>query len=488
MSYESEAARFRPPTASPIGSITKVALGRSELTSEGATAVADPFRHAVGPGTLTRVAFEPDATLPWLDRGVPWDNFQMQSLGASPDELPGAYYIADYDLWQRSRLLSESLHKLFTDTAKRLILESESERGALVLERQFDIPRGLHAALRTSIATPCMIGRFDIGFDGNALKVFEYNADSSGALLETVETQDKIAAHYKFSAVGQSAGVQMPTKLAAYWSDLAKQPRVRPSHGLVHFMVDDDPEERYTALCMMQAAKAAKFRTQMCVNFADFKFADDGSNTIIDLNGNVVQCVWKTWSWDTCIREFNSRAEQQQAPVSGSSTTATASATPSAQGSAGPRRVQLTDIMFHPNIAVLEPFWKYVTASKALLPYVFQAEPKNEFLLPAFYEKDASIEHAYVRKPVSGRTGANITIHDETSEANAPDFATSGKWEHGTFIYQKKHNIGNAEGYFPICCAWVVGSQFGGMIVRESTTPVTRLESPVAPLRIVRHS
>uniref|UniRef100_A0A0A9Y170 Glutathionylspermidine synthase n=1 Tax=Lygus hesperus TaxID=30085 RepID=A0A0A9Y170_LYGHE len=39
-------------------------------------------------------------------------------------------------------------------------------------------------------------------------------------------------------------------------------------------MIDDDDEERYTAMCVMNFAEAAGFRTKLCVNLDSFLFGD----------------------------------------------------------------------------------------------------------------------------------------------------------------------------------------------------------------------
>lgn len=480
---------------------------QAPFLSAAAFESADRFRHVVGKGRMQRVPFPKDAKMPWLDNSVAWDNFQRQSFGKQPcdEQLPSGYYVADYDLWQRSRQLAESCHRLLCDVSRRLIqasapssspapldaaaafgLPAGTTSTAELLERDFNVPRALHGALRDSLRMPACSGRFDVGFDGSDLKIFEYNCDSSAALLETAETQQKIAQHYKFDTPAtQSAGATMWPKMVAFWREFARSP-LRPPGGTVHFCVDDDPEERFTALCMMQAAKDARLNARMQVGMEFLKKSPDG--TILDVENKPIECIWKTWNWDTALRDFANKEKQEQDAAAAAAACVGGAAQPTTTST----KVRLCELLFHPKIIVMEPFWKLIAGSKALLAYAYRVEPQNEFLLRTFFHCDKSIEHAYVKKPTSGRAGANITVFDDRQlehreeQPNEHEHVSGGRFADSLFVFQEKLSVKKFQGLYPILCPWVIGSQFGGMVVRESDKVVTALESPVAPLRIMR--
>ena len=329
-----------------------------------------------------------------------------------------------------------------------------------MLETHFEIPPELHELLRSSLTSPSFAGRFDYGFDGTHLKMLEYNSDSSAALLECAETQDKMARFYGFDKCGTSSGAYMFARMTKYWQAIAaSQSLVQPARKLLHVMVDDDDEERYTALAVMRSAKAAGFRVKMCVRLENFKFAPVGHPsaanspypTVLDADGEEVSFVWKTWAWDTVIRDFRKnhleKAEadcdrawpgvlfQHLADAPGTSPDAPGTSSDAAEATQGecsspeaedpssmedvqpvvaaaaaplPGRVKptLSQVLLHPNVMVLEPFWKVVAGSKALLPLVYDRYAKEETLLAASFTLNPELQsEPYVSKPVTGRAG-----------------------------------------------------------------------------------
>jgi glutathionylspermidine synthase len=163
--------------------------------------------------------------------------------------------------------------------------------------------------------------------------------------------------------------------------------------------------------------------------------------------------------------------------------------------------------MLRKDICVIEPMWKMLAGNKALLPYLVQEAPGHENLLDASFELTPSLRKSgYVSKPVSGRAGQNISIHaaedhdHHTEEPSTPhttderegvendsfDEATGGRFADKNVVYQEKLHLKQYDGYFPILCAWVVDDSFAGIVIREDTSLITRLESIVAPSRVVR--
>jgi glutathionylspermidine synthase len=334
----------------------------------------------------------------------------------------------------------------------------ESPEGLDVLEHKFGVPRELHAALRKSIAGPTCAGRFDFAFDGAAVHCMEYNADSSSALEEAAVTQQKMAVHYGFDSVGVSAGAGLTEHLDKYWAGIAKDAKFRPANGIVHFLIDADDEERYTALCMMRSVERAGLRAKLYVGFDDFRVSEG----IVDADGDRVCMAWKTWSWDTVLRQH---AEGVKPRVEGG--------------------VTLEMMLLCDDIMVLEPFWKYVAGSKGVLPYVWDAVGASiPSLLPSYFDLRDDIRHSYVRKPVSGRAGQNITVHDDTS-GHDDEVVTPGRFSQSLMVYQAKVNLTQYDSFYPIFGAWVVDGKFAGLTVREDASKITTLDSVVAPARVV---
>lgn len=284
--------------------------------------VSDMFRLVVGAGVIVRVSVPPEVSLPWCDVSNPSHYFLRRSLvhdkeraeqgaTAAEEDVPSGFYFIDYDMWCRLARATASLHRIALEATARILDDAEA---ASLLRDYFGIPADLLPLIRHAWqVTPAMFGRFDFGYDGRRLGMLEYNCDSSAALLECCDIQEKMAQHYHVSC-GHSAGSFCGAACRSYFAQIMRNKHVCPSHKLIHFMIDDDDEERYTALCVIQFAEAVGFRTRLCVKLDDFSFADvhparppraERDAHIVDANGETVQLVWKTWSWDTVLSQYN---------------------------------------------------------------------------------------------------------------------------------------------------------------------------------------
>ena len=77
----------------------------------------------------------------------------------------------------------------------------------------------------------------------------------------------------------------------------------------------------------------------------------------------------------------------------------------------------LSDILLNEHICVLEPFWKTITGSKAILPFMYAIAPDHQNMLPASFLPTREIISTYhISKPVNGRAGQNITMHDPVKD------------------------------------------------------------------------
>ena len=544
--------------------------------------VADTFRHILTLGTVSRVPLPPSpslpdqpnplVSLPWLDTTRPTDFFLKRSLVpadapsvkdavASPSDVPDAYYRMSYDFYMRIRNAAQSLHRLAIDATWKVVHCAEAPA---ILRHFFNIPDDLHDHLRRSLfREPPLGGRFDFGFDGERIVMMEYNCDSSAALLECCETQEKMLDHYGLlddeavaaegdvtaavaarpsllasvvpsgapapaaepspsaaaaaaarsrasshgtpslrpSSVGvepsrlpparNSTGSFLTSKYRAYFRAMrhsAHAEALCPSNNTIHFMVDDDDEERYTALVAMGCAEAEGFAVKMCVKLTDFSFyppaaaasaagtkkesakvppaaasvkkgttaatsssavppalqqqqasevaADDAnertghgpcSRRVFDREGVEVQLVWKTWSWDTVLRDHRKHIADKALAAANNAASASASASTSLAAADGAAAApypstaapRLCQILINNGIRVVEPFWKTVTGSKAILPIMYSLNPTHDSMVCSYFDANEMVRCGpYLSKPVSGRAGQNITFFDADPALN----------------------------------------------------------------------
>ncbi|CUG44379.1 glutathionylspermidine synthase, putative [Bodo saltans] len=540
--------------------------------------IPDAFATPVTAGTIVRLHAERDTSLPWLrPHDSPCDFFVKRSLVingnlgdgavAAEKDTPDGCYVMDGDMWAHIRKASHTLHDVAMAATWRVLNHPQASS---VLEAYFGIPAELHDIVRHSLhKLPCMFGRFDFGYDGEKLTMLEYNCDSSAALYECHSTQGKWAEHMGAPYnTGSSSGSFLYQKMKDYFTTLAASTDLSPESKLIHFMVDDDDEERYTALCAAHCAQECGFRFKMCVKLTDFRFAersststavspfdatlnvdDDHGSTIlhstaapwrahldstdiVDLEGERVQLVWKTWSWDTVLHQYKLQRTESRGGSDGTEP-------PS-------RHPTLSDVLLNRRIHTLEPAWKMITGSKALLPFMHEVSPEHPNMVHASFRRtERMLKGLFLSKPVNGRAGQNITMYDpvtsedaraalvqadnekhnrilpSTSAASSPTFTplshtpregsafskaqpetegaeedddhaedketSEGRFFDSLLVYQRRVVLKKfSHHYYPIFCGWMVGESFGGVVVREDTSKITKLGSIVAPCRVVR--
>lgn len=524
-----------------------VSMPTVPLLDPSKTDVGDDFRLVIGHGRIFRRPVSPALSLPWTDPFVSSEQpeyYLRQSLlnastnQAKETDVPSGIYYLDYNAWCRLRNGANSLHALAMEATARILSDPDA---TYVLEHYFGIPSSLHACLRRSWATtPALGGRFDFGYDGSAIKLMEYNCDSSGALLECCETQEKMARYYGMEE-GESTGAWLSSALVEYFRTLREGNTIAPSHGLIHFFIDEDNEERYTAMTVMRAAEAAGFRTKLSGMPHRFHFTPKDhhlsprSRAIYDEDGERIEMVWKTWSWDTVLHQYE--AEQGEQCNKGSEEE-------EAKGGVAPVPT-LSHILLNDHIIVFEPFWKAVTGSKAILPYMYDLAPDHELLLPCSFVLTREIaSEPYISKPVNGRAGQNISMFDpkattttttpspsneggegeqqpspashtspltfsssSSSSSSVVSIASSvdpsdneeedeedrsaenspGRFYNSVVVYQQRLFLKKfSQKYFPIFCGWMIDDRFAGIVVREDQSKITTLDSLVAPARVIR--
>jgi glutathionylspermidine synthase len=87
---------------------------------------------------------------------------------------------------------------------------------------------------------------------------------------------------------------------------------------------------------------------------------------------------------------------------------------------------------------------------------------------------------SWVKKPLLGREGANITLHQPGKDVETPgDYGAEG------FIYQDCAPLQSFDGKYPVIGSWIIGHEegnaAGGMGIREADTPITTNISQFVP-------
>jgi glutathionylspermidine amidase/synthetase len=290
-----------------------------------------------------------------------------------------------------------------------------------------------------------LCGRFDLGFDGKSMKLLEYNADSAGLVAETSVIQN-IWAEATGSAIGKSGGDSIHSILVESWKKLSQGRKV---HIFVdHSELEEIYMEKYYGMVLKDAGIEFKDENRI----SEIRVTETG---VIDKDGEIIQVIWKVWNWNTICRRFFEKGEDRK----------------------------LADIMLYPSVTVVEPFWKIISSSKALLPVIWDLFGNHPLLLRAEFQlSDEMADGKYVSKPISGRLGENVNVFQNGKIVEGSE----GSLAQVESVFQKFFQLPEFDdGFHAILGSWVIGEAGSGIIVREHQTLITGFYSPVISCRIV---
>jgi glutathionylspermidine synthase len=413
------------------------------------------------PMRLERVTMKPEEVAAnWLDVNNAAEKKFVETFGmdlsrSRLNEVEANYYMGNFELMLSLIGAGSSLNKIFVDVTAKVLASDE-------LLGLFDVPKEFWGRMRTSFEKQLnsLTGRFDFALDTeNNLKSFEYNADSASTLLECGRIQQKYLESIGVANKGRVSGFRVERMLKTAWTHTGVK-------GTVHFLIDDDQEEEYTALYMLETAEATGLKGRLCKGFEEFRFNDDGK--VVDGVGEVVTTVWKTWNWNTAMADYKDAKAARGEGWKPSKTD----------------KVRLCDLVLgDESILVYEPLWKLIPANKAILPLVWDHAPNHPNLLPTSFKLTEGLKKTgYVEKPISGRIGMNVTIVDaEGAELGRSE----GRFTEAVSIYQELLRLPKRDDYHAIFGGWIIGGEAAGIGIREDKTLITGEESPFSAMILV---
>ena len=232
---------------------------------------------------------------------------------------------------------------------------------------------------------------------------------------------------------------------------------------------DKDIEENYHAQFMEQALQQAGFETRILRGLDELGW--DAAGQLIDGEGRLVNCVWKTWAWETAFDQIREVSDREFAAV------------PIRTGHPQ-NEVRLIDVLLRPEVLVFEPLWTVIPGNKAILPILWSLFPHHRYLLDTdFTVNDELVKTGYAVKPIAGRCGSNIDLvshHEEVLDQ------TSGKFAEQKNIYQQLWCLPKVDGKYIQVCTFTVGGNYGGTCLRGDESLVIKKESDIEPLIVVK--
>lgn len=129
----------------------------------------------------------------------------------------------------------------------------------------------------------------------------------------------------------------------------------------------------------------------------------------------------------------------------------------------------------------VEPAWKVLLSTNALLPVMWEMWAECPYLLPAYFDGRRDREE-WIAKPLRGREGDNIVVHraDGSEQGNEGCYA-GDRMVHQQFVELPDLGTAADGDDYAMVGSWIVDGGAAGAIVRESDGPVTDYYSRVVP-------
>lgn len=273
---------------------------------------------------------------------------------------------------------------------------------------------------------PSFYGRFDFGVkfvNGIlGLKAFEYNADTPTSLFEASVVQYRwmhdMGFADQFNSIEEKMDAFFKAHPAAHMHFAALRDAGKEDWGTVGYIAE---------------------RAQTCGKGINFLSVEDigwnGKDTFLDQHGQPMGTVFKLYPTEWMFGDENA----QNIPLA--------------------------------TTRWIEPPWKVLLSSKAIMPLLWARHPNHPLLLPSFFEKDGNkmMEGDWVKKPLFSREGANISFVRQGVEAPAPGSHHGNFYSEYGFIGQQRFDSSTFDGMVPVLGAWVVNGEAAGMGIREDT-------------------
>jgi len=363
----------------------------------------------------------------------------------------GTPYWDESAYWEFS---SAEIDRLEAATAELQMLALAA--GDVILDQdrlsQMSIPKAAAAAIRAAWNSepPAIYGRLDLAYDGNSIKLLEYNADTPTGLLEAAVVQwywlkDCFPKSDQFNSLHE--------KLIAKWKDL-KEYTTSP----VYFAAGSSEEDNITVSYMRDTAEQAGMHTRH-ISMHQIGW-DSKRRCFVDLDNKVMGTIFKLYPWEWMLNEpFGQNALSTLPPDS-------------PLQEYGPRK----DRRMWGSMLWIEPIWKMMWSNKALLATLWELNPGHELLLPAYLDGPRNLS-SYVRKPLLGREGGGIAV---VQEGKVVAGSLDGENAQG-YVYQALAPMAKADGKTAVFGSWLIDGEPAGMGIRESSGPITNNTSSFVP-------
>jgi glutathionylspermidine synthase len=341
------------------------------------------------------------------------------------------YTFTEHDV-ERLETATADLHRMALEAVRRMA----SDPG---ITARHGLPEGSFRWLADSLADPdgtSLYGRFDLAWDGDGPpKLLEYNADTPAGLVE--------------AAVVQWMWLEDLHPDRDQWNLLHERlveafRRLRRRAGIdrMHFAVgQDEPTEDWATVAYLRDAAQEAGLLALGITMEDIGWAHEAER-FVDLQGEPITHCFKMYPTEWMLASPFGRYL-----VSGRSCT-----------------------------QWVEPPWKLLAGSKALLPVMWEMFEGHPNLLPAYFDHPHGMS-AYAAKPLFGWEGDGVRVVSPDGLEETPATHSAGQ----PLVYQQYVPLPDYDGNHPVLGTWVVDGKPAGLGVRESTNLITNTRARFVP-------
>ena len=388
----------------------------------------------------------------WRERAAAL-GFGFHAMYGEPYWEDGAAYLFTLDRVERDiEAPTAALHALCLDLVAEAVREP-------ALMTALGVPGGAHELLAASweAGDPTLYGRFDLAYDGRGpARLLEYNADTPTGVFETAHFQHEWLVERCENGWLPPDADQFNSLQEGLTEAFAGMVRAAP-FPTMHLACDTRSEEDagtvgYLADCAAQAG----WRTR-ALDIAALGI-DASGGFVDDADAPVGRC-FKLYPWEDMLREPFARHVRPG--------------------------------------TFIEPPWKALLSTKAILPLLWERHEGHPNLLPAYFEDDPRVAAMgrHVLKPIHGREGGNVAIVEggRTTESTGGDYADGPRiaqalaplWLTGAEAGSGTGDGAGDDARHAVIGSWIAGDAPRGMGVREDRGRITRDLSRFVPHAIV---
>lgn len=385
---------------------------------------------------MKRIRFAPRADWQQRLKTIGFTYYDLPANDGSPYWQENAGYELSAKEVDTLEAATEDLHAMCMDFVKEVVESGSYPQG-------FALSDHAKQMVETSWRSeePSLYGRFDLAFDGAAVKMLEYNADTPTSLLEAAVAQWEWKEDRNLPDQFNSLHEKLIERFRFIGAQIVGVP------PLVHFaaLAEAGREDWGTIEYLMDVAAQAGFKVSE-LSVQDLGWNEQES-IFVDLENQAINGLFKLYAWEWMM------SDEWASHCAISST------------------------------RFIEPPWKMLLSNKGLLPELWKRHQGHPLLLPAFYEADRREPRTgtWVRKPILSREGANVSVVENGTTALAAGSEFNPEYDSVGYVLQQLMSLPTYDGFHPIIGSWIVGDSSAGIGIREDTNLVTGNNSHFIP-------